>query len=654
MVFVDSLRRHGGGPVNVPYKQSYRISVQSPDNSRSLCKNYQLNSNGSLLGNNNFQTRQNQPGYLCEYTGYDQHNLTPRGLSILKSQQEYESGVDSPTLTANSERSEITEVSTDFSFLRGQQQFEKDHQLWIPQPSPMQQSGYTDMQSLQQQHMIFKQLQDFQRQQQLQQLGEVQQQNSLNQLSAISRQAPLNGAPVNDASQMLMNWVQCSASPAAQGVTNRVMFPTEQGQSLNCTPVAHARGINTVQYSQGQGIPQVQKLAMQSSGFNYPFLRDQFTASPGQTPTTQGALCPSQGFLGKNMLGQVSTQDLNSGVSLGNLHEGNSPQTNASLRVNRQEQTGWSMQQNTVQRGPSQDLVPLDPIEEKLLYNMDDTVWDVPSGKHPDIGASNFGNALENIDASHTFPSMQSGSWSALMQSAVGEASSNDTGVQEEWSGLTFQHAEQTTDNQLSNIMESDNQQPTGWIDNSSLQAASSFTTKPLNMVNDSSMNSFPGFPQPGVQFSNEQGRGMPRDGSHESVEKSPKVTGQWVDCKTQQKSSIHASQQIQSPVHLNNAWVDKVDDPSEGQQVPENNRSRNMGKGPQQLSNGPHVFDNSHGGGEVFEKPNSYYQRESTDSRNNSNELGNSEQGRTLQFQLLGDASSNNMILEQVFLYFL
>lgn len=713
---LDSLRGRGGESTSVQYKPSFSKLTPRPENYRNHSRNYQLNINGSLLGNQSFQTMQNQPRVFGEYMGYDQHSLTLRSLSTLKSQPEYESGTDSPTLTANSERSEITEVSTDFNFLRGQQQLASGHQPGIPQPGLMQQSGYNDMQLLQQ-HMMFKQLQDLQRQQQIQQLGDVRQQNSINQLSAMSKQAagiqfpPLNGTPINDASQMFMNWPQLGASSAGQGVANKLIFSPENGQplrsmghvpqpldgSLYGTPVATARG-STGQYPQVQGIPQAQKSVVQSSGFSHPFLRDQFTVSPDQLSMVQGALISSQGFPGKNMFGDIPNQALNSVILSGNFQEGNSPQTNASVKEfsGRQEQTVWpAMQQKQMQHSPSLGLVPLDPVEEKILYNTDDTIWDASIGRRPDVGAVGLSSTLETTDLGNSFPSIQSGSWSALMQSAVAEASSSDTGLQEEWSGLTFQNTEQSTDNQLSNFMESENQ-PTGWIDNN-LQSASSFSSKPLHMTNDSSMSSsFPGFQQPGIQFPADQREGLCQDVSHESMEKSPKVIGEWVDCNPQQKPASEASQQVQSLMHLNNAWPGQLYERSEGeayeqrtaarredsqmnfsavpyavmaqqttnQQVMESNQSEymgrasipienkekeSMGRNSQQIGNGPHVYDNSNGGEcETYEKRHSYYQSENSNGSYNSKGLSGSEQGFSGQFQLFGNASANSINLGQ------
>lgn len=87
------------------------------------------------------------------------------------------------------------------------------------------------------------------------------------------------------------------------------------------------------------------------------------------------------------------------------------------------------------------------------------------------------------------------------MQSAVAEATSSDnTGLQEEWSGLSYQNPDLSTDNQPSNIVDSGNQH-TSWADDN-LQSASSLYSKPELMFNDSNTSGFSGFQQSGGQIS--------------------------------------------------------------------------------------------------------------------------------------------------------
>ncbi|KAI3777003.1 hypothetical protein L1987_46796 [Smallanthus sonchifolius] len=129
-----------------------------------------------------------------------------------------------------------------------------------------------------------------------------------------------------------------------------------------------------------------------------------------------------------------------------------------------QRKFGKGQEQDIV--NPSQEFSSLDTLERKFLFNTDDD----------NLGG--FGNMFEDTDNVQAVPSLQSGSWSALMQSALEETSSTDTGVQEEWSGLSFQNPELSNDNQPSAL--------TPW-QNNIFQNASSLKTS-------NTCSSFPGF----------------------------------------------------------------------------------------------------------------------------------------------------------------
>ncbi|KAF2299328.1 hypothetical protein GH714_031576 [Hevea brasiliensis] len=673
---LDSLKGNDVESLNVAFDPNYMQLTPRPEYSRSLTINNPLDANEFLRGYHNFQSNQNQPGIFSESTCYDQRILTSKGFSVFKSQPENECA-DSPTLTTNSEKSEITEASSDFNFLRGQHQFVKDQQLSSPQTHPMQQPGFNDLQLLQQ-HIMFKQLQEFQRQQQLQQLGDLRQQSSLNQFSAVSRPAAggqfsplISGTPVPDASQMLKNWMQRGASPAVQGASNKVVFSQEQVQALRSTgltpqlldvslygtPISNTRGNMGQYHLQGtshdsvnllaQASGQVQKSVMRSSGFGNPFVGDQPAVPLDLAGLSQGALISKQELQTKNSFGQVPIQGLNSGVFPGNLLEGNTPQGNTAVKEfnGRQEQADWPTRQQTKQLGPSQGLVPLDPMEAKILYNMDDNIWDA-FGSRPEASAGGLGNTLEHPDSSYAFPSIQSGSWSALMQSAVAEASSSDTGVQEEWSSLTFQNTEHSTDNQISNFVDSEKQHA-GWVDNN-LQSASSFSSKPFPMITDSSMSSsFPGFQLPGIQLSVEQREDICHGGSHESIE----------NYNSQQKTSIDNGQKVLTFMHSDNAWPRQMfehpQSAAQHQKIASSNNismekgSESIVKSQHQMSNGPKVALNSYeGANDTHEKKQNCFQKEnSSDFLKGS---GGHEQGHLEQLKFLGDISSSLMNVDK------
>lgn len=471
----------------------------------------------------------------------------------------------------------------------------RSQQTGMPQPHSWQQSGFNDVQLLQQ-HIMFKKLQELHRQQQLQQFGDVKQQNSINQFSANAKQAvrgqfpPLiSGSPIHDTSQMFMNWAQNGAPPAAQGVPNGQMFAQQQalalrsmGQasqqldaSLYGTPVANARG-NLSQFSQFQGISddrpnvltqasgdQTQKPTMQSLAFSNSFLGDHCAGSSKEDCLTTGGTASKQRVQGKSMHAQDPNQSLNSENLLENpqhtLQEGASVQE----FNGRHEPAGWPVpiQGKEVQISPTQGLATLDPLEEKILFNMDDNIWG-SFGTHTEPSTGNFGDTPENINCSNVFPSIQSGSWSALMQSAVAESSS-DTGLQEEWSGLTFQNIELSADNQPSNFIDSGKQQ-SGCVD-TSLQCASSSSSKPFSMYNDSIMSSsFPGFQHSSIHFSSEQREGLRPDSPREAIQQSPKNAGNWLDCDTQKMPHVEGREHAHQLARLENAWTSNSYEQSE------------------------------------------------------------------------------------------
>ncbi|CAA7031302.1 unnamed protein product [Microthlaspi erraticum] len=367
----------------------------------------------------------------------------------------------------------------------------------------MQQSGYDEMQLLQQQLMP-KQLHALQRQQQ----------NFLNPCSsAVQKKANntgqfpplLDAMPLNDSSQMYTNWAQRNASPGQQGTT---MFSMGLGSqqldiSLYGNPVSNARNNMSQQHPGNLAArppsAQSQSSLMQLSDFNNPFLVSQYDMSPAQASLQHG------GFIS------------NPGVSSGR----------------QEEQVTWSSFQQKDSK-VSQALVPLDPLEEKILFSMEDSsISEIASGV--------FGDKFDSVSFSSPFPSMQSGSWSALVQTAVAEASSSDTGLQEEFSGLTYQNMELSADiNDISNFMDSDKQQA-GCVNNNTLQGSASLNS------------SFPGFQVPLDQLRS----GIFQDEStHDSAQRSSNVTGHWVDCNQQVPSGVSFDNLSMSNTYLQSSGM--------------------------------------------------------------------------------------------------
>ncbi|KAJ0243568.1 hypothetical protein HA466_0196060 [Hirschfeldia incana] len=383
----------------------------------------------------------------------------------------------------------------------------------------MKQSGYDEMQLLQQQVML-KQLHALQ----------MQQQNFSNPYSSTaqkqansSRQFPtlLNEMPLNDSSQGYLNWGQQQqhSTPSQQGMLDRTMFSMGLGSqqpdiSLYGSPVANARGNMSQAMYQEHGslvatppCGQSQKPLMQLSDFNNPFLQSQYASSPQQLPLQQGTFMSNLGVQGRGMSEAGS-------VNLLSQQFVSSPKDPSGRQ---EEQVSWSsfQQKDTSTTKLSQGLVPLDPLEEKILFSMED------SGSISEIASGVFG---DTVNFSSPFPSsMQSGSWSALMQTAVAEASSSDTVLPEEFSGLTYQNMEISADiNDISNFIDSDKQQ-SGFVNTNTLLGSSSLNS------------SFPGFQVP----SNQLRPGLFQDDSPPvSTQRSSNVTGHWVDCNPQPKIS--------------------------------------------------------------------------------------------------------------------
>lgn len=382
-----------------------------------------------------------------------------------------------------------------------------------------------------------KQLQELQKHQQFPELADGRQQNYLNQQSE-------NFITANT------SFMPRGASAAVHGFQNGI-FSQPQTQDLFLTlppeqlveSLSRTRtGNNYNQYSHLQGISsdsaiafttgsnnQAEKPTMQSL-YGRPFLGINQNISPDMHSFTDAAFQSKQLPSGKNLFGQGHNEG---------FQEMN---TSAEEFNSRQEQTSSSeqFQGKTTNRDLSPGSATLDPLEQKILFNMDGNSWSSSFGSNTE----GYTSTLECSDYLSSFPSIQSGSWSALMQSAVAESSSDDGVVQEEWSGLSFQ----ITDNQPSNNADVGNQQ-NDWVN---YNIPSPLNGKPQALFNGTNMSlGFSGSP-----FPNKQREGTRSDSSHESVQQSPKVAAKWLDGNSQQGQPVKGSQlnhAIQSP--LGNAF---------------------------------------------------------------------------------------------------
>ncbi|KAG9439804.1 hypothetical protein H6P81_019969 [Aristolochia fimbriata] len=606
----DSERGNGWQSSGVPLGADVAHLPLRPDFVKSQTKNDQQSFNGYLRGSQGLPARPNQAEFQTEETIPERHNLTSRGLSILEIQQG-NAPEQLLASSRSSERFDFAEAPVNFDFLGSRPQLMRSQQSGMPPHPSRQQSGMNDMQLWQQQLMYrqFQELQRQQQLQQLDQ--EARQQNAMTQLSAITRHSSgdqltvfANGAAnmqdssnytwpteivggdpkLSNASQMFgagMNWVQRSgSSPTVQGFPNGLMFPQDQSQALRSmgfvpqqqvdqslygAPVASARGVSLNHFPHIQGISQdgsdllnrtggsqVEKQIMHSAAFNS-FESDSTTAFADQIRMQDGSLSSKQSLQGKNLFGQVPVEAFGNGVISGNFHQVNSLPRNSSTQElhGRQDHSGWAgnmEEKSAAQVGPSQGTVSLDPTEEKILFSSDDGIWGA-FGRNNGGSTSGFlqGNQLEGNDYLNVFPSVQSGSWSALMQSAVAEASSSDTGVQDEWSGLSFQKTDLSPGNHPSTV-------------DNNLQNSSSMTSKPFLSFEDSTASP-DGFQQSSTKFAFEQSERVRTEISHESLQRSPQQ-GQWLDQNASQKPP-DGSLQGQTTMHVGSvtegAWPGQI-----------------------------------------------------------------------------------------------
>jgi len=592
-------------PVQAPFGSN---SSQKAELIRSQPRNQHLNLNGYVHGSQGLQARSIQAEFQGDGIVTGGHSLMQRGFSTFETQQSNAHGYNN-AVTRSSERPETAEAPVNFDFLGGQQLMRSQH-TGISQPRPIQPLRVSDTQ-LWQQHLLYEQLKEMARQQQLRQAQQGgRQQNSLSELSDFGRQASsdqipavLSGMPINNASNNMWsnelvggdtrlpsslptflsgntNWVQRSSMQGipsglivshdqGQGVRTMQHVPQQPDQSLYGTPVASTRGSVSHQspFQRIQGSPhdfssihvdirvganQTEETAMKSSAFNN--FQSNHSAVPVQGYLHDGIPLARQGFHGKSLLQSASIQGVSSGATSENFQQAN----HGSQSVQVQEMSEMLHEKAEEQVGPSHGAANLDPTEEKLLFSTDDDGnQDVSIGMNSDAGMGSYlhGNLEENSDCFSSLPTVHSGSWSALMQEAV-EASSSDTGLNEEWSGLSFQKTELSSRNHSAMLHDNNGKQQSKW-DNQNLQNVSSLTSTPLPLFNDANASSncraTPNFQQP-MNFSHQRTEGLPADAFRESFQQSSKEALKKPFDQSHQQQQL-AGGSVQSQTQFNNIF---------------------------------------------------------------------------------------------------
>ncbi|RWW20767.1 hypothetical protein GW17_00015100 [Ensete ventricosum] len=385
-----------------------------------------------------------------------------------------------------------------------------------------------------QQQLMCKQLQELQRQQQLQQLDKgARNPSSHNQLSAVAKPAignqppaTLHEKPVNDAYNYMWpndfvggmhnlpnnsliftagntNWAQSNISPVVHNLVNGVVLSDCQSDTMRSVgfmsrqidqtyhgiPVSGTSIVN--QYSHlgiskncHDLVTEADATHAKTSYTSRAFQTDQ--QSTAQVCLQDKTLATTHNFKGKHFFGNSPVQDLGNDVTSVSFRPTNNLQHSVHFQEfhGRQEQdSSVNLQEKPIsQVGTYSGVASLDPIEEKLLFGTDDDNCGFSFGGSliSSMGVDMHGHSLEN-DHFVPFPSIQSGSWSALMQDAV-QASSSNNRLQEEWIGLNSQKSEQLMVKPP--ITTNDNGKwPSAW-DDRNLQSASSLTSTTVPLFN--------------------------------------------------------------------------------------------------------------------------------------------------------------------------
>ncbi|XP_039042361.1 uncharacterized protein LOC120181261 [Hibiscus syriacus] len=265
------------------------------------------------------------------------------------------------------------------------------------QPLPRQQSGMTDMQLLQQ-HAIMQELQRHLLPKPQFQFPEARQLSSANQVSSVKEEsdslssAPIDGAPVRDASSYSWqpermtqnaNCMQHGASPAMGGSSGMFspgkgqmclmgMVPQQVDESFYGISTSGARG-NAYQYS---SVQMDKPLMQQVPAGSHSFLDNQYMFSD-QVGLQDGTSVSRQCEQDNNVFGDVAGQGLNSEFHSENLQQMVIQPKTVVMLESPQMQAHCSppetpLKKSAIQVPLSQTVATLDPIEEKILFGSDD------------------------------------------------------------------------------------------------------------------------------------------------------------------------------------------------------------------------------------------------------------------------------------------
>ncbi|KAJ8540548.1 hypothetical protein K7X08_035693 [Anisodus acutangulus] len=544
----DSRKGPSSYPLSSQHGLNYMQSTPRPEFGKGQSQNQQTNLNGYMYGNQFYQTKQDEAKFLATDTGYDQRSLASGGLSPYASHQ----GVGPEQQTRVPVRSEPSESSTSFDLFGGQQMNRQQSNML--QSLQRQQSGHSDMQQVQ----LMLKMQELQRQHQLQQL-DTRQQNT-NEVFTLPKVASGSHPPalVHDTTNSgalnypwssdlgNTNWLQ-RGSPIIQGCSNGLnptnigqaqhltgLIPLSADQSLYGVPVSGSRG-SVNPFSQGiTDKPTKQPMPTFDSSFPV----NQYTGLQDQASGQDGTFIPRQRSPGDNLFGSVTNA-----TNMENPQQANTMQKSSALQdfcgrqvlavpsENSQEKAG-------AHASSSQNEVGLDPTEERILFGSEDNIWSA-FGKSPDMNGEGD-NPFDGAGLMNGLSSIQSGTWSALMHSAVAETSSSDLGVQEEWSGVNFHSTEIPSGTQ--NLIYNSGRHKTSSAEEN-LPPNSSLNSVSVQPSDGSNMNN---------NYSNVQGHRLPYEpgqslhaNSSQRLVQSSEEGNKWSNSGPRQKSAAEVCQMM-------------------------------------------------------------------------------------------------------------
>ncbi|KAL9249177.1 hypothetical protein AKJ16_DCAP01040 [Drosera capensis] len=530
--------RQSSGPFT-----SKNYNAHQSDNERAQGNQFALGSYGSNFTQSNprqefFKIQsQNQPPNLngfnhapeisyarqneaCNIMGMatesDQVHPSSRGFHMLDSQ--HRSGLQHSN--SNSAGFRTVDSRVNFDFLGNQQQ------MTGQQAGPLlsmqsQQSGMDDMQQMQQkqmqqqqmqQQLMLKQIQELQRQHQLQQL-EALRRNSLNQMSNMPNQRISHPSTLGSETSMhdgqsfpwqspVMvgnpNWLQHGAHAAMQGYSNGVMITPEQGQALRMMGLVPQPGSHSL-----YGVPvsspraasplhgQVDRPGMhQASVQNSSLSGNRHALFPEQSAFREGSDLPNSGFENKGSLQHGFGPGSGDADNVGFLNQNQQRNVVHEESGGKHDLTGSfeTFPEKTVKHAASsQAAVALDPTEEKILFGSDDNIWEAFGGSLTIAAGSN-----NNTDAA--FPSLQSGTWSALMQSAVAESDSSTVPPQEGWNGVGVHNSGSLATNLQNSFSQDSARHQVAWTDDSQAALRSKSVADNASIGHNTGSTSLPSF----------------------------------------------------------------------------------------------------------------------------------------------------------------